>query len=1533
MHEFLRKCLRVGRSVLLALIAVMLAGLLSGALYLKSDNGQQWLGNKAHQFLTNKLETEVSLDSAAFDLPRSLTLYDLTICDHRNNTLLTTRELDLQFTLYSFDLRSIVFSNIRLEEPHFYGRKYRSDTSFNYSYIIDNAKSDKPKPKEERIFRTLLDGVQINNGQFVLNNYTRKAQPESAHGIDFDRLHFKDLNLRASYLQFIGPRLSADINHLSFQESSGFGIDTFRADVTFHDQTLDFQNLLLQTPRSRISDQVTMNFEDRSALGNNFLDGVDLITQFDSSTISLQDLSYFSSDVARVDKRLHFSGAVRGKVGNFQSEDFRLAFGEQSFFEGAISFNGLPDFSQTFIKLQCDRSRLHIQDFRTFFPDFRPPLNLEKLGLTRFQGNFTGFPSDFVAYGNFQTALGTVRTDLNLKQPSQPKAASYSGKLSLREFDIGTLLEAESELGNITMSGSVEGQGLRLKHLRTNLQAAVPRLNYHGYTYNKIRVEGAITDENFRGTLTADDPALGLDFQGGIDFSKTKPAFDFTADLRHADLFKLNFVKDSLLVDSRINLDFQASNLNDAEGQVSLYNTNVSLANRQLTFDSLNLNSLVQERADTTDFKKLTLASDILDLRLSGGYNLTSLGDIGKMTLNRVVDRQLVPGDSFDRVAEDLNFQLQVHNAAFLMELAQTPLVLEDNTDLSGYINTRTGDLTIEGRIPGFYYKQWSGRNLRLRGSGNQDNIYLQTEIGELKRADSILMTSSQLSVQKTRGDSLQLQAQLNQQQDQVKLNASMLANKRQLQGRLFRSSIRLGDTTWQVRSQPITYTYDSAVEIPQLTLTNARQQITATGAVGGPETQPLRVLFSQVRLANFTQRLFPQYEAFRGTLDGQVMLQDLKTEPHFRGGLIVSPFRVNRDTIGNMRLSATYKPQRQRIQLNAAITRQDQQPTMDLNGYIGFQGENSIYLNGVFQQTRLSLIEGFFSDYVSNLDGTFQSNVTVKGPLDNPSVQGNLDLKQAALTVDYLQTRYRLDDQITFDRGAIRINDLQLKDSQDKVARLNGKITHDNFSNLRADLSMQADNFKVLNTTRADNDVFYGEAYGSGFANFKGPLSNITIDMQMRSEKGTVINLPAAEDGNYEGYEFIHYVNNQQYYDEDFGVSTGGINLNMELEVTPDALVRIIFDPETQDILQGRGQGNLQLNLTQAGNFEMYGNYTVNEGSYLFTALDVVRKRFDLKEGGTISWSGDPLDAQMDIQAAYQVKTSPAPLLPPDAAQNQASPNDVPVEAQLFLTGSIFSPDIELDFELQEGSEAGGNISALNARIRRIKNNEQALNQQVVSLLVMNRFIRSSGFQASEAIGAGSNSLVGDLISNQLTYWVQQFSDEIKYLENVQLGIDYQGRTTTQSGQVSQQQMEVALSTRLFNDRVAISGSMDMQSSSGNIEVKYRLTEDGNARVKVFSRNNNNQVLNSNTQKHGSGIVWQKSFDSWREFFGGSPKQKKAQPGNKQSQPAPADTADKKSPTQKPTSGTSDDQKTGHLPADIKGTLPNRTYGNDAPR
>jgi hypothetical protein len=72
-----------------------------------------------------------------------------------------------------------------------------------------------------------------------------------------------------------------------------------------------------------------------------------------------------------------------------------------------------------------------------------------------------------------------------------------------------------------------------------------------------------------------------------------------------------------------------------------------------------------------------------------------------------------------------------------------------------------------------------------------------------------------------------------------------------------------------------------------------------------------------------------------------------------------------------------------------------------------------------------------------------------------------------------------------------------------------------------------------------------------------------------------------------------------------------------------------------------------LNLNIDTKGDFTMAGTYEIEKGEYNFTLQNIINKKFNIKPGSRIVWSGDPYGAQLDVKAGYTQMVSLAGVLP----------------------------------------------------------------------------------------------------------------------------------------------------------------------------------------------------------------------------------------------------------------------------------------------
>ena len=309
---------------------------------------------------------------------------------------------------------------------------------------------------------------------------------------------------------------------------------------------------------------------------------------------------------------------------------------------------------------------------------------------------------------------------------------------------------------------------------------------------------------------------------------------------------------------------------------------------------------------------------------------------------------------------------------------------------------------------------------------------------------------------------------------------------------------------------------------------------------------------------------------------------------------------------------------------------------------------------------------------------------------------------------------------------------------------------------------------------------------------------------------------------------------------------------MNFQFEVNQNTELQIIFDDNVGDVMKAKGNGNIQMKINTKGDFNMYGDYIVNEGDYLFTLKNVINKRFRIRPGGTIVWSGDPLDAKLDLTAYYRLRSSLVDLnLPIDST---AARKRVPVEVNLKMRNNILNPEIDFDIYLPSLEE---NTSAMiDASIV----NEEEMNRQVFSLLMLNKFAApQSGLQASGAVGASYSELLANQLTNLLS--------KSKVSEYVEIGVN----------EIKSDELEVAVSKSFFNDRVVVSGNIgsssnqnevQSQSSSvvGDFNIEYVIKKDGKLKANAFRKSNDYNLFNSNFAPYteGVGLFYREDFNTW---------------------------------------------------------------------
>jgi hypothetical protein len=477
--------------------------------------------------------------------------------------------------------------------------------------------------------------------------------------------------------------------------------------------------------------------------------------------------------------------------------------------------------------------------------------------------------------------------------------------------------------------------------------------------------------------------------------------------------------------------------------------------------------------------------------------------------------------------------------------------------------------------------------------------------------------------------------------------------------------------------------------------------------------------------------------------------------------------------------------------------------------------------------------------------------------------VNGEVELANAGLRINYLNTLYTFDHRVKILPDMFAFDLVTIRDEEGNTGRIGGTIIHNGLKDWNFHIWGSMDRLMVLNTTLLDNDVFYGKAYGSGDVSVSGYAGNMEIIVDARTAPGTDLHFPIGGSMEVSDIGFIRFLSPDTVEQEPQAVDLTGVTLDMKIEVTPDAYFELIFDPTVGDILSGRGRGNMEMSVTSTGNFAMRGQVEITDGDYLFTLRNVVNKRFQLEPGGRIVWFGDPFDALLDLHASYRVR---APLydimLAYGTAAAEAFRRRVPIDVVMHLREKLTNPEISFEVRLPTVDEA------VRTQVNSALSTEQELNTQVFSLIVLNRFMAPS---AGAALTAGSavGTTGGELMSNQVSNWLSRLSTDWD------LGVNYRP-----GGNISQDELEVAVSRQLFDERLLLSANVGMAYGQqttqhnnqliGDFLLEYLLTQDGKLRLKAFSQSNDRNLNRADQAltTQGAGVAYREEFNTLAEFW-----------------------------------------------------------------
>ncbi|MCC5930243.1 MAG: translocation/assembly module TamB [Cyclobacteriaceae bacterium] len=1455
--------------------------------------------NRLAAWVSEKIDHQTEIGYANIRWFDVVVLKDIRISDTQSEEMILVDHLVLDFKLKELLYSSNVnFDRAELNGAQVSMRRNSPDDDFNINYFISRIqmllpprRSDAKGPKP-----FVVDAVYLKNSVFVLDNSGR----DSLKG-QFDYNHFEleeikgtvktlnlsagDLELKAVNLQFRDRATKLEVKNLN----------TF---YSFTKKEMRFEDFNIAIGNSVIKNDMVFLYDSVQNLSY-FVDEVDIEADFKPSIIQLQDLAIFAPQLREYSQRIQMSGEFRGRINRFDTKNLKLDFGSRSTIEGNLSMMGLPLVKETFVNAQLNKANIHIQDLKPYLND-EALQSVSTFGNTQINGRFTGFFSDFVCNAGFVTEVGNFTTDINLKiNELYQEQSTYTGRLVTKNLNLGAIIGDKEFLQLLDFEGKVSGKGFSIDKAVVDMDASIKRIGIKGYNYSNVYTDARLAFEQFEGRLVIEDPNLFFNGKLNLDLRDGFEKFMVNAQLDSARLQNLGFTSNHTFVSARLDVDITGLQLDEMLGTALVSDLYIEYKDRSLEMDIMNFSSFY----DTLG-RSVELQSELIDGRIFGDFKFAAFfKDISEMfeeyklaieNDEKKLETYYAKSKTTNNTFFYLDISAHLKNANPIINLFVPDLKITENTFVTGsYIGGPTTFLNLNTQIRQFSLKDYVFRRNEFSIQTNKSNasrqIYGQLHfhsdrqgyINQQKSQDLILdldWYGNQINfytrIDEFNGDSyLKITGKLDLLPDELvmKFNPSEMG----IIGKI-----------WHFNEDNYISFKKRNIDVYRLELSNQEQRILLDGSVSEDPDDVLFLSIMRFKMENINPLLD---KSLLGMANGFVELKNYYAKREINSNLSIEDLYISDFLIGDVTSSSIYEQEENRFRVNLNTVRNGLQ-TIELSGYLDpDEVTDQFQLNAKLVKTNLNIIEPFLGFMFSEMQGSVDGDMQIRGRFVSPEINGKGKINQGALTFNYLKTRYNIDGDLLFENDEMLFRNMRIADVENNTGTLSGAIRFNSINDLVFNLRGNFNRLQVMNTSPADNDLFYGIAYATGNINITGTDKNLQINTTARSERGTRIYIPLEGTAEVAQQDFIYFVSREEEKareDDDFlpvesRTEPSRITMNFDLDITPEAYCEIIFDITAGDIIRGRGNGKFNMTYDSRADFTMLGEYEITEGAYNFTLRNIINKEFAILPGSRITWMGDPYAAILDIRASYRQLASLQPILNIGDVESQ-SPDlarRYPAYVRMDIKGDLSNPEIDFDISIEEYPR---NLLvdgvSLETQIGTFKNrlatDEQELKRQVFSLIILRNFSPQDAFNISGSVG---NSL-SEFISNQVSYWINQVD------ENLMIDLDL--------GSLNQEAFntfQLRLSYSFLDGRLRITrdgGFQNERSANeataiiGDWTVEYMLTSDGKYRIKVYSKSQFNTVYsnidNRNLTTTGFSMMHTQSFNELKDLFKSARKQAK---------------------------------------------------------
>ena len=1433
--------------------------------------------------LSDLLNTRVTIGRINIGLLNRIIIDDVLLDDQDEQEMLKVTRLSAKFDIMPFFKGKISISSVQLFGFNINLQKKTPDSPPNFKFVLD-AFASNDTVKKDNSLDLRINSILIRRGRMAYHVLSEEETPGK-----FNAKHVQLQNIIAniSLKALSKDSINLGIKRLSLDEKvSGFSLKKMSLKLVANSRQTSIDNFAIELPETSLKlDTIHLIYDSLKAF-DRFTEQVRFSFRTLPSQITLKDISPFLPALSHFKEPISLDMEVKGTVNQLTCSHLEITADNRQFrLKGDVALQDLshPQDAYVFGTLSELTATTRGVGFlvRNLSHDYNgvPPV-LERLGNVSFRGEVSGYFTDIVTYGQLHTDLGGVNMDLKLSSDKSKGLFAYSGAVKTTDYKLGKLL-ANEQLGEITFNLDVHGRHVTDRLPVVELKGLIASVDYSRYRYENITLDGEYKQGGFNGKVALDDPNGSIYLNGDVNVSSRIPTFNFQAIINKLRPHDLNLT--SKYPDTEFSLklraNFTGGSVDEMIGEINVDSLEFMSPEKQYFMNNMNIRASKQNNEN-----QLRLTSEFLTASVEGKFQYHTLPASILNIMRKYVPSLILPPKKPIETHNNFQFDIHIYNTDILSTIFDIPLTVYTHSTLKGYFNDPLQRLRVEGYFPRLQYKNNFIESGMILCENPSDHIRARVRLTNLKKKGAVNLSldaqakDDNISTTLNWGNSaavtysgqLAAVAKFLRTEGEKPLLKAMVEVKP--------TDIILNDTLWQIH--PSQVVVDSGkVDVNNFYFSHQDRYVRINGRLSDNPQDSVKVDLKDINMGYvFDIASISDDVNFEGDATGTAYASGVFKKPVMNTRLFIKNFSLNQGRLGDLNIYGEWDNENRGIRLDASIKDISTTPSRVTGIIHPLKPESGLDLNIEANELNLKFLEHYMKSIANDIKGRATGKVHFYGKFKGLNLDGAV-MTDASMNFDILNTHFAIKDTILLAPTGLTFNNIHISDMEGHSGRMNGYLHFQHFKNLNYRFEIQANNMLVMNTKESTDMPFYGTVYGTGNALLTGnAIQGLDVNVAMTTNRNSIFTYINGSVASARSNQFIKFVDKtprrtiqdsiqiisyyeqlQQKRQEAEEEQKTDIRLNILVDATPDATMKIIMDPVAGDYISGKGTGNIRTEFYNKGDVKMFGSYQINQGVYKFSLQEVIRKDFVIKNGSTITFNGAPLDANLDIQASYTVNSASLNDLIPEESSSIIQQPNVKVNCIMNLSGILVRPTIKLGIELPNERDE------VQTLVRNYISTEEQMNMQILYLLGIGKFY------TEDARNNQNSNVMSSVLSSTLSGQLNNALSQVFETNNWNIG------TNLSTGDKGWTDMEVEgiLSGQLLNNRLLINGNFGYRDNPmantnfvGDFEAEWLINRSGDIRLKAYNETNDRYYTKTNLTTQGVGIMYKKDFNKWSDLF-----------------------------------------------------------------